>query len=354
MLRQLRNRSDSDWETGSETHREHERQEWELWRLLLGEDPESEPLELQLRRAAFNLRQLTEVVNTEADELTDLAHAYTSEEAVPIYKTGAKSDTSAPCAVQQFVHYFFRGEELQHLCFYEWAALIVVEPKTQNNSSQRQTSNESMSDGSDSDASREDVPLDGEAMEDLDANMSSSSSSDESASDAAQPAASTSRRISPNLGTTIAFHPNHPMAATHQQRLRRVYQVPILCGRPPPNYPGPMPTAAHSQATNSAGTERAASLSNWRTSAQRYAEYMLCLFSPWKAPTSEQRVNEVGQILGVETEFPINFEGFARMYAIYRGSDSQVLQHRAFCIESISSGLRTSYRAKTMVSKWRN
>lgn len=71
----------------------------------------------------------------------------------------------------------------------------------------------------------------------------------------------------------VEFDPTHPLAATHHQRLRSKFLVPLLAGRPPPAAPGPAPL----------GDERA--YAKWKEAADKFGAFCLTVFCPWDLET---------------------------------------------------------------------
>ena len=132
-------------------------------------------------------------------------------------------------AVMQHVHYAFRGNRLSHYSLYEYAALISIVPKkksTENSSCGEYPSCEDDED-------------------------------EENVSDRTRPG-----RID---NGSFDFHPEHPLYASHYQRLRSKTKVPVLL-RSPPKCPPPKPHTLTDE---------------WRKAAREFSRYVLVLFKPW-------------------------------------------------------------------------
>lgn len=244
--------------------------------------------------ADSNLRHLSERQDVDED-LQHRTNVETAEETIPIRRFG-----QSLVVVPQYLHYHFRGSGLKGLCFWEWVAMIRIEPMPTG----RRTSTAG---GDREPESKTDPP----------------------------------RRTSPNLGLTFDLDEAHPLSKTHVQRVRSVQAVPMLAGRTAPPYPGLVPVRKH-------GVGSAAH----RLAAQKYAEYMLTLFVPWQLPLAAAAGSDPSIILG--PDLPLVYASFRDCFSTMYHSAERTLVCRAECIVNISHGLRTSYRHKKMLTMWRN
>lgn len=261
---------------------------------------------------------------------------------------GSHSNSESDCdtrVIPQHVHYHFRGPNLQQLCFYEWCALISIEPisgdasgtrrKSLTKGKERRSPNLRKADGNhnrvidnvaieaDSDESDEsntsanDSDSDSESSETQNSSAVTSDSECTSASTQSKQAtphaldsevidkARKIKRTSPNARTHYSFHPAHPLATTHQQYLRPCYLIPVLAGNTCPRYPGPSPSFSDIPSTSitvdinrsdgdnwdhghsarlKAREPTRSRVRVWERCAKTYAEFMLALFVPWKLP----------------------------------------------------------------------
>lgn len=69
---------------------------------------------------------------------------------------------------------------------------------------------------------------------------------------------------------TFPFHPSHPLASTHVQRIRSKHRIPTPIGPPPPP-PGQR--------------QHGAEAGSWHRKGSKFAAYMLTLFRPWDVST---------------------------------------------------------------------
>jgi hypothetical protein len=248
------------------------------------------------------------------DALYDVGGGNAAEESVRIYRS---SDTDAVYAVPQYLHYQYRGVELESLTLFEWTAMIFVEriPAGEDlETRDRRLYDQSLCDdplpNSDEDLTR---------LEQKDALKAPSIT-----------------RSSAKVATNYQFDTNHPMYATHRQRVRATPVVPMLAGYAPPRYPGALPKRATKM-------RRVA----WNHAAQTYAEYMLTLMVPWSSSvSSESKING--------PPMDLTFANFCDQFREYRDSSDLIQQSRAECILQITRGLRVDYRTKKMLTIWRN
>lgn len=128
---------------------------------------------------------------------------------------------------------------------------------------------------------------------------------------------------------TFRFTDDHQLSKTHVQRIRSKQECPILANGSPPHYPGPQ-TKLPSE--------------TWIKQSNRYAEYMMVLFSPW----SENGIPELGT----------TWKDFCRMIEILDeeidGKPSFIAQGRMKCIENITRNLRVNPKRKKLMVQYRN
>jgi hypothetical protein len=241
-----------------------------------------------------------------SDEVNVAAGVHCLDESVRIHK----DESGKISAVPQYVHYHYRGEKLKDLCFYEYVAMISVErqPTAKPKSSAEEQGGQD--DDDEPDESSQPVPR----------------------------AAGRASHKTNSKGLVMSFESDHPMSATHQQRVRAVQVVPILAGTPAPAYPGPPPDA-HSVLRGR--------LSEWHIAARKFAEYMLVLFVPWSLPSQSPQGRAGPPML-------LTFNSFCNQMRFYQQSADLHLQCRAECIVHISRGLRVNYHTKKMLTMWRN
>ena len=138
-------------------------------------------------------------------------------------------------AVAQHTHYRYRGSALADMCLYEYSALMVVTRKQQ----QKQ----------------------GPVQKDHQAEEQETKACADQHSAGCPPAHSGAGRP---RNATYSFHPDHPLARSHEQQLRSKARVPVLAGRPPP----PPPSVINETPTSMRLTER-------------FASYYVALLVPW-------------------------------------------------------------------------
>jgi len=135
-----------------------------------------------------------------------------------VFSTGRGQAVPVP----QHLHYAHRGVGLEVLSLYEYSALVSVVEKKKKKGSEK------------------------------------------------PPQPEGKRTAGRPANQTYEFSVGHPLRDTHVQQLRSKQCTPILAGKRPPSYPGPMPEVLN----------RA-----WERAAAAYARYVLLLFKPWNVHT---------------------------------------------------------------------
>lgn len=182
-----------------------------------------EPEEPELHMRDNNMDAMAEAMFQDLTSFRDGSTALNSSDGFTTYG-GASiyviGDRRVP--IRQDTHYAYRGEALKDYSFYEWVGLITVQPTPR---------------------------------------------------DTPRPTLHQSRRAN----STFLFANEHPLFATHQQRLRSKQVCPVLAGGIPPPYP---PMIRENERT-----------AVWHKIAERFARYALVIFCPWdpvtKAPLGD-------------------------------------------------------------------
>jgi hypothetical protein len=175
--------------------------------------------------------------------------------------------------VEQHEDYMHRGLGLRELSFDEYAGMVTKVLK-RNDSKVDNAKQDEQRDDSDQDESDDD---DGDNNEDA---MET------------ETAAKPKRRFKVRTRNgTFAFAPEHPLAESHEQRLRSESRIVQIGGRAIPCFPGPMVEDSPL----------------WHRAAQAFAEFMVVLLCPWNPTTfhPERFDEETGQYVDV----PLNWNG---------------------------------------------
>ena len=145
--------------------------------------------------------------------------------AAEVYTTGKEKK-----AVLQMDHYAYRGPDLIDYSLYEYCGIISIVPK--KNTKNKKDTGLVTEKGSDQD-DEEPIHL------------------------------GSKQGRTPNK--TFSFHPSHPLHATHCQRIRSKFKVPVLISNPP-KMPPPKPRKPSAA---------------WKKNARAFAQYFLIVFRPW-------------------------------------------------------------------------
>ena len=174
--------------------------------------------------------------------------------------------------VEQHEHYQYRGIALREMNFDEYASLVTIVLKrndekvvNQNNNDQKEESNQDGDD--DNDDGNDEVEMETDT------------------------AAKPSRKSQRTRNGTFPFAPEHPLADSHEQRLRSDPRIVQFGGRAIPCFPGPMVDDSP----------------EWHRAAQRFAEFMVVFLCPWNPTTfhPERFDEETGEYVDV----PLNWNG---------------------------------------------
>jgi len=190
--------------------------------------------------------------------------------------------------VPQHTHYQYRGTHLKDFCLYDYAGCISVLKKSTNNH---------------------------ELASHLDTNQTNLET------DPTTPGR--------HKNKTFPFDARHPLAESHEQRLRSKQHVPVLAGAPPPPYPG---------------TRKNTKI--WNAAAQRYAEYMLSAFVPWDL-----------EILAPIMD--LTWDNFC-VWASHRQEPQNPLSRhfiencRFAIVNNISRNMTVSAAEKKLITQWRS
>jgi hypothetical protein len=282
------------------------------------------------------------------------------DESVSVFRCKASdAEPGTLVAVPQHMHYHFRGAPLEALCYWEWVAMVQVELITdakavRNTESGRAAHAQGESDSSttSSDSPESESSDHSETESDDDDNVAPGWSA--TAPQEAQPTLTKSpgqRLQRPavrgpyNTGMTFRFDSRHPLFLTHQQRMRMVHLVPMLAGARAPKYPGMLPSAKTARQSVATLRERV-------HAARVYAEYMLCLFVPWKLPPAgELQLPTFVSVIGPDCA--LHYRNFSTAYRSFRSSADRRLWSRTEVIANISQGLCASTLTKKMMTMWR-
>ena len=155
-----------------------------------------------------------------------------------------RSEGAAVVGAAQHVNYALRGHRLNHMCLYEYVALITVVKQDEKTKA----------------------------------------------------GAATGSKAGRKQNESFRFDSTHPLYHTHTQRLNSKIRIPVLAGFSPPRFPfAPVTQTAETAETASSKTKR-------RRKMLAHARYMYALFVPWREGqadpvTSRNVINRYAQHL---------------------------------------------------------
>jgi len=151
--------------------------------------------------------------------------------------------------VSQHEHYRWRGQQLAHLNFYEYAGLVAIVKKQAPK--KRQAVNPGISE-----------------VEAADDNENDSQQPQLQATGAGR-----------HQNARFPFDPRHPLAQSHEQQLRSKQLIPFLTGRAPPTFPGRYPQPSGHD------TDLQRRIVVWRCKANEFAKFYITILVPWDIET---------------------------------------------------------------------
>jgi hypothetical protein len=175
--------------------------------------------------------------------------------------------------VEQHEDYMHRGLELREMSFDDYAGLVTKVLKRNDAKGDNPNQDEKEVDSDQDDGNDDDEDSNEDAME---------------IEDSAKP----KRRFKVRTRNgTFPFAPEHPLADSHEQRLRSDPRIVQFGGRAIPCFPGPMVEDSPS----------------WHRAAQAFAEFIVVFLCPWNPITfhPERFDEETGQYVDV----PMNWNG---------------------------------------------
>jgi hypothetical protein len=193
-------------------------------------------------------------------------------------------------AVQQHVHYMYRGELLAMYNFYEYCGLISIKAKI---SGKRKWSEDGISGEIDSDDERETIE-------------------------------ETKVRGGRTFNAVFNFDSQHSLFQTHVQCLNSKIKIPILAGYPPPSLP------ARNSIHNKVWIER----------SNKFAEYYIALMVPWSIESYLPPIQ-------------YNYEGLCHWQQRNNVSDSVIHKYRNLSINVKATSLRVDAVKKKIMNIWR-
>lgn len=207
-------------------------------------------------------------------------------------------------AVDQYVHYRWRGKELGDLNFYEYCALIIVSEKEK---------------------------LEGMSDEGSEGNEQGNNAPGPVQGTAQQPAARQAGKRQKN--GRFEFLEAHPLHETHIQRLRSKIAVPVLAGKPRPLYVRPDPNAPEA----------------WQEKRQKrnlaWMSYMATLLVPWDPDSG---------LVPPDARYWDGFCHLLERWARGRGASRPVVAKGRYAVLcNVTEGFRLPPGAKEIVSRWR-
>ena len=214
-----------------------------------------------------------EAAEVEASRSVPIHHDFDEEDDLPGLgtETIAVAQDGSVMTVSQFDHYRFRSAALQQLSYYEYCGIVSIVAKQDEEGDQPKTAGR-------------------------------------------------------NANLRIAFAPQHPQFATHEQRLRSKQLVPLYAGPAPPAHPG-------AQRKESAV---------WKRKAQRFAEFAISMHHPWDLES---------HVPGIPMTFASLQIWTSRMAD---GLEGFVGSARLFWLRCVSTAFHSDAKQMKLISAWRS